>query len=296
MTPFTQGSATLRWLTLAGGPILLYAIIYAVPVLQLFRSSLDQFDPVKGAISAVDLGFYAKFLTDSYYLGVLWRTIRLSLVITAISAVAAYPISYYLARSRGWFRQVLLILLLIPLVTSPVVVAYGWLILLGSKGIINEIVLALGLSDEPIKLIYRELTLVIGLVHVLIPFMVLAIAAPLQNLDWNLVLAARSLGATGAGAFWRVVLPLSLAGVATGSLIVFSLAMSAYAVPALIAGPQVKVMSELIYEQGMALLNWPFAAAMAVILLVVTTGVLAGARGLGALQEQRSLHRSPETA
>src|SRR5207244_10247806 len=126
------------------------------------------------------------------------------------------------------FRQIFLIFLLIPLVTSPVVVAYGWLILLGSKGVINDTLMALGIVDEPIKLIYRELTLTIGLVHVLIPFMVLAIAAPLQTLDWNLVLAARSLGATGAKAFWQIVLPLSIPGIGTGSLIVFSLAMSAY--------------------------------------------------------------------
>ena len=277
-----------RWLLLAGGPLILYSIVYALPVLQLFRGSLDQFHPLKGAISAVDFAFYVKFLTDPYYLGVLWRTIRLSLTITVICAVAGYPISYYLARGSGRFRQLLIIVLLIPLVTSPVVVAYGWLILLGSKGLVNDILIAVGATDEPIKLIYTEFTLIIGLVHVLIPFMVLAIAAPLQNLDWNLVLAARSLGATGPGAFWRIVLPLSLPGIATGSLIVFSLAMSAYAVPVLIAGPQVKVMSELIYEQGMALLNWPFAAAMSVLLLVVTTGVLAGARGIAFWQARRT--------
>ncbi|MGE4247488.1 MAG: ABC transporter permease [Parvibaculaceae bacterium] len=292
MSPQVSSGSIRQWLVLAGAPIVLYAVIYALPVLELFRGSLDRFDPVKGAISAFDFGFYEKFLTDSYYLGVLWRTIRISLVITVICAVAGYPVSYFLARSRSWLRQVVLIFLLIPLVTSPVVVAYGWLILLGSKGVINEIIMALGLSDEPIKLIYREFTLTIGLVHVLVPFMVLAVAAPLQNLDWNLVLAARSLGATGTGAFLRIVLPLSLAGVATGSLIVFSLSMSAYAVPALIAGPQVKVMSELIYEQGMSLLNWPFAAAMSVILLVVTTGVLAGARGLETLRTNLALRRT----
>jgi putative spermidine/putrescine transport system permease protein len=186
-----------RWLLLAGGPLVLYGVIYGLPVLQLFRGSLDQFHPLKGAISAVDPAFYVKFLGDPYYLGVLWRTIRLSLTITVISALAGYPISYYLARSTGRLRQILVIFLLIPLVTSPVVVAYGWLILLGSKGVINNILIAAGVTDEPIKLIYTELTLTIGLVHVLIPFMVLAIAAPLQNLDWNLVLAARSLGASG---------------------------------------------------------------------------------------------------
>lgn len=117
--------------------------------------------------------------------------------------------------------------------------------------------------------------------------MVLSIAAPLQNMNWTLVLAARSLGATGAAAFWWIVLPLSLPGVATGSLIVFSLAMSAYAVPALIAGPQAKIMSQLIYEQGISLLNWPFAAAMSIILIVATTGLVAVARCAAAWRSHR---------
>ncbi|CAN5197137.1 ABC transporter permease [soil metagenome] len=287
MTQGLQMHPVRNWLLLAGGPAVVFALIYGLPILQLFRGSLDRFDPITGSISAVDPGYYIKFLTDSYYLGVLWRTIRLSLTITIICAVAGYPLSYFLARSTGRFRQTLIIILLIPLVTSPVVVAYGWLILLGSKGVINDTFIALGLIDEPIKLIYREMTLTIGLVHVLIPFMVLAIAAPLQNLDWNLVLAARSLGAGGTRAFRHVIFPLSLPGIATGSLIVFSLAMSAYAVPALIAGPQVKVMSELIYEQGMSLLNWPFAAAMAVILIAVTTGLMAGAGGVSFAKRRR---------
>ncbi len=278
------GSDLRGWLALASIPIIIFAVIYAVPMIQLVRGSFDQFDPIKGPISAFDPGFYVKFLTDSYYLGVLWRTARVSVKIAVICAVAGYPIAYFLARSKSRLRQVVMIFLLIPLVTSPVVVAYGWLILLGTRGIVNNVLVGLGIVGAPIKLVYTELTLVIGLVHVLLPFMVLAIAAPLQNLNWNLVLAARSLGATGMIAFWRIVLPLSLPGIMTGTLIVFSLAMSAYAVPALIAGPQAKIMSELIYEQGMALLNWPFAAAMSVILVLATTGVVALARGAAVLR------------
>jgi putative spermidine/putrescine transport system permease protein len=272
---------TTGWLLLAGGPALLFAVLYAWPMLQLARGSLDAFDPIKGASPAWQPGFYVKFLTDSYYLGVLWRTVRLSLEITVIAALAGYPIAWFLVRSRARLRPLLVIVLLVPLVTSPVVVAYGWLVLLGSKGLVNQLLVGIGLTDEPIKLIFTPFTLVIGLVHVLATFMVLAIAASLQTIDWNLVLAARSLGAGGWRAFRLIVLPLSLPGLATGCLLVFSLSMSAYAVPALIAGPQVKVMSELIYEQGMALLNWPFAACMSLILVASTTGILAAAGGLG---------------
>lgn len=279
------------WLTLAALPLIVFGIIYAVPMVELVRASFNRFDPVTGAIPALDPGYYIKFLTDSYYLGVLWRTVRISVVIAVICAVAGYPISYFLARSKSGLRQVVMIFLLIPLVTSPVVVAYGWLILLGSRGVVNDVLLSLGIVNAPIKLVYTELTLVIGLVHVLLPFMVLSIAAPLQNMNWTLVLAARSLGASGASAFWWIVLPLSLPGVATGSLIVVSLAMSAYAVPALIAGPQAKIMSQLIYEQGISLLNWPFAAAMSVILIIATTGLVGVARSAAAWRSYRQQQR-----
>lgn len=281
-----------RWLLLASVPFILFAVIYAVPILQVFRGSLDHFDPITGSIPALQPGWYVKFLTDGFYLGVLWRTVRLSLMITAICAVAGYPVAYFLVRSASRLRPVLIIVLLVPLVTSPVVVAYGWLVLLGSKGLINQILIGLGITDEPIKMIYTAFTLVLGLVHVLAAFMVLAVAASLQSVDWSLVLAARSLGASGWRAFWGVVLPLSLPGVATGALVVFSLSMSAYAVPALIAGPQVKVMSELIYEQGMALLNWPFGAAMSVILLVSTTGVLTAANAAGRWRRRPAIGRA----
>jgi putative spermidine/putrescine transport system permease protein len=265
-------------------------------MLQIIRASLDQFDPITGVIPAWRLDFYTKFLGDSYYLGVLWRTVRLSLMITAITAVGGYPISYFLARNRGRLRSALVIVLLVPLVTSPVVVAYGWLILLGSQGVVNQALIGLGLIDEPVKLIYTQFTLVLGLVQVLAAFMVLSIATALQKVDWNLVLAARSLGAGGWRAFASVILPLSLPGVATGSLMVFSLSMSAYAVPALIAGPQVKVMSELIYEQTMALLNWPFASCMSILLLLSTTGVLVASTALGRLRRSREQARAGRAA
>jgi len=286
----------VRWLRLAALPAVLFAVIYAWPMFQILRGSLDGFDPITGVIPALKPDFYIKFLTDSYYLGVLWHTVRFSLIVTVVTAVAGYPISFFLVRNRGRLRPVLIIILLVPLVTSPVVVAYGWLVLLGSQGIVNDLLIALGITDEPIKMIYTAFTLVLGLVQVLATFMVLSIAASLQSVDWNLVLAARSLGASGWRSFATVILPLSLPGVGTGCLLVFSLSMSAYAVPALIAGPQVKVMSELIYEQTMALLNWPFAGCMSIILLLSTTGVFMAATMLGRWWSARSYERAARAA
>ena len=273
----TLGTAKkiVRWWALVIVPMAVFAVLYAAPVAQLLRSSLDGFDPIKGVIPEFSFKFYTKFLSDPFYLGVLLRTVRLSLTITVLCAVLCYPFSYYIARSEGKMRSLAIVMLVIPLVSSPVVVAYGWLILLGRQGIINDVVLYTGLVNSPVKLIYREGTLVTGLVYANAAFMVFAVSASIRAIDWNLVLAARSLGASSRKSFLLVVLPLSLPGIIAGSLLVFSLSMAAYAVPALVAGPQVKVMSTLIYQQSMALLNWPFAASMSVMLAVCTTGVLA---------------------
>jgi putative spermidine/putrescine transport system permease protein len=160
------------------------------------------------------------------------------------------------------------------LVTSVIAVSYGWLILLGKTGLVNQVLLALHLSDRPMKLMYSETGIVIALVQVQLVFMVISLAASLQAIDSNLSRAARSLGAGAWRTFWTVIFPLSLPGLRTGSLLVFSLSMSAYGIPALVGGPRVKVLSYLIYEQSISLLNWPFAASMAVILLASTTGLI----------------------
>jgi putative spermidine/putrescine transport system permease protein len=248
----TEGPRARRlstWLALAILPLIIYGVLYALPIYDLVRSSFNTFDPLKGTSSAFQTGFYRDFLTDPFYLGVLWRTVRISVTVTMICALGGFPMAYFLARSESGMRSFLLIVLLIPLVTSPVVVAYGWLVLLGTQGIVNDLLIAAGIIDMPVKLVFREFTLVLGLVYVSAAFMVLATAASLKNLDWNLVLAV-------------------------------------------IAGPQVKVMSELIYQQGMALLNWPFAACMSVILVAATTGVLAVSDLFARLRQLRVAKRS----
>lgn len=263
------------WFLLAGIPLLVFLVLYGLPVLHLFRISLDRFDPNQGILSALQPGYYAKFLGDGYYLSILWRTVRISLLTTAVAAILAYPVSFYLVASAGWRQTLLLIVLVLPLVTSVIVVSYGWLILLGQTGLANRVLLTLHLTQRPLKLMYSETGILVALVQVQLVFMVLSLSASLRGIDLNLTRAARSLGAGAWRAFWLVVFPLSLPGLRTGALLVFSLSMSAYGIPALIGGPRVKVLSYLIYEQSISLLNWPFAASMAVILLASTTGLLA---------------------
>src|SRR4051794_6130961 len=273
-----EGSLLKSWLALALVPMALFAVFYVVPVFQLFWLSLSRFDPTVGIVPALDPGYFVAFLADSYYLGILGRTVAISVATTAATAILAYPVAIYLLACKGWRQTGLLIVLVLPLVTSSIVVSYGWLILLGQKGLVNEIVLALGLTSAPLQLMYTDTGIVIGLTHVLLVFMALSIAASLQAIDTNLSKAARSLGATSWTTFRKITFPLTLPGLRTGCLLVFSLSMSAYATPVLIGGPRRKVLSYLIYQQSSGLLNWPFAAAMAVILLASTLAVVAAAR------------------
>lgn len=267
------GAANLRrWLLLAAVPLVVFAILYAVPVLRLFWLSFSRFDPNVGIIPAFDPSYYVAFLTDSYYLGVLGRTLALSLATTLITAILSYPLATYLLTSRGWRQTTLVIILILPLVTSSIVVSYGWLILLGQNGLVNQIAGALGLPQP--QLMYTDTGIIIGLTHVLLVFMALSITASMQSIDGNLAKAARSLGASPMTTFWRITFPLSIPGLRSGALLVFSLSMSAYAVPVLVGGPRRKVLSFLIFQQSTGLLNWPFAAAMAVILLATTLAVV----------------------
>lgn len=288
-------SSQLRnWLILAGLPLVLFAIFYVVPVLQLFWLSLSRFDPSVGIIPAVDPGYFISFLGDGYYLGILGRTILISLATTLVTAILAYPLATYLLAARGWRQTGLVIVLVLPLVTSSIVVSYGWLILLGQKGLVNQIVTSLGF--EPLQLMYTDTGIVIGLTHVLLVFMTLSVAASMQGIDANLSRAARSLGASPWTAFRKIVFPLTLPGLRTGCLLVFSLSMSAYATPVLIGGPRRKVLSFLIYQQSSGLLNWPFAAAMAVILLASTLGIVGLVRLYETSRRQAILRRVAQDA
>jgi putative spermidine/putrescine transport system permease protein len=287
----TARSPMVTWLALAGVPFILFLVLYAGPVLQLFRLSLSRFDPSVGVIPDFQLGYYIQFLTDGYYLGILERTIAISLVTTAACAVLAYPIAYYLISAHGWRMTTLLVVLLLPLVTSSVAISYGWLILLGPQGLVNQALIGLGVTAVPLKLMYSEAGIIIGLTHVLLVFMVLSVASSLRGVDANMVKAARSLGAGPWTAFRKIVFPQTVPGLRTGALLVFSLSMSAYATPVLIGGLRIKVLSYLIFQQSSALLNWPFASAMAVILLAGTAGVLGLVSAYGQWSRMRSHRR-----
>ncbi|HWC02339.1 MAG TPA: ABC transporter permease [Methylomirabilota bacterium] len=277
-----------RWLPalLVGPTLLLLLVAFVAPLGILLVYSFYESRPGGVMIPAFTLAQYRRFLGDPFYLYVLWRTVLLGLWVTAWCIVLGYPLAYVLARTRSrTVRSVLVTLLLVPLMTSVVVRSYGWMILLANNGLINKALLALGLTSAPVQLLFNTTGVVIALVAILLPYMVLTLVPVIQNIAPALEEASQSLGASPTRMFRDVVVPLSLPGVAAGSILVFVLTIAAYATPRLVGGSRLLVMPIFVYDQTMALLNWPFASATSFILLALVLGLMALQ---GRLVERRS--------
>jgi putative spermidine/putrescine transport system permease protein len=201
--------------------------------------------------------------------------LRLGVVVTALTLLATYPIALFLARTQSRWRGLLVALAIAPLLTSTVVRTYGWLVILGNDGLVNGALLGIGLIEQPLRLINDEIGVVIGLVEILMPYMALGLLSGFGRINPDLEEAAMSLGAHPLRAFWRVTLPLSLPGIATGVLLVFVLTISSFVTPQLLGGGRVFLMATEIYDQATYTLDWPFAAAVSFLLLVLFGVVIA---------------------
>ncbi|WP_342642671.1 ABC transporter permease [Rhodoligotrophos ferricapiens] len=224
--------------------------------------------------TALTLTHYLQFVTDSYFIGIALRTFGLALVVTLLTAIIGYPVAWFLARSQSRFKHLVFLGVVSPLLVSIVVRTIGWTILLGNEGLVNAALLALGIIDEPVRLMQSFWSVVVGMVHVLLPFMVLSIASVLGKIDGSLMEAAAVLGANPRRTFTRVVLPLSVQGIAAGSVIVFCLCIGAYITPIWLGRGHVTVMSISIYEQMVVMVEWPLGAAASMILTFATLLIL----------------------
>lgn len=250
--------------------VLFVSLFLLLPLCIMLRYSLNRFVPGRLMVEALTFENYAKFLSDPFYQGVLWTTLWTSALSTAIALVAGFPVAYYLVRSAGpRLRQVLLLLILLPLLMGNAVRTAAWMVILGERGVLSGITSALGIAERA-GLMYTPTAVVIGLVSVLLPFMVITLQSVLEGLDETVEQAAASLGAPPWRGFVRVVLPLSLPGTLAGTALCFVLAMNAYATPVLIGGPQFKMMAPEVYNQVAKAMNWPFGTALAFVLMAVT--------------------------
>ncbi|MEB0103690.1 ABC transporter permease, partial [Pseudomonas sp. CCI3.2] len=210
--------------------------------------------------------------SDSYYYEIFFRTLWISAVVTLLCVVIGVPEAYILSRMGTPWRSIFLILILTPLLISVVVRAFGWSLLLGSDGLVNQAIQAFG--GHPVKLLYTSFAIIIALVHVMLPFMIIPVWTSLQKLDPSAEQAALSLGASQAKVMRLVVLPQVMPGVLSGTLIVFGLSASSFAIPGLLGGRRLKMVATVVYDQYLSELNWPMGAAIAVVLLVINLLVM----------------------
>jgi putative spermidine/putrescine transport system permease protein len=259
------------WL-LAGPGAALFAALVVLPLALTLILSFHVFDPATGIKDQYTLAHYAAVITDDYYLGVFWRTLRLAALTTLICAAIGAPEAYILSRMREPWRSVFLLAIIGPLLVSVVVRTFGWSMLLGQTGLVNEALRPLGFGT--VRLLYTETAIVIALVHVMLPFMVIPVWTSLQKLDPMVEAAAWTLGASRFTALRRVVMPQVTMGLLSGSLVVFGLSASAFAVPALLGGRRLKVAATLVYDEYMNELNWPLGAAIAILVLAINLVIM----------------------
>lgn len=256
--------------------LLLFGILLLTPLVATALLSLHSFSMNTGIQDVYRLDNYRDIFTDSYFHGVFLRTFRIALLVTVVSIALGAPEAYILNRMRNPWRGIFLLIGLGPLLISVVSRTLGWVLLFGTTGLVNRGLQAIGLIAEPLQFMYSETGVVIALTHVLVPFMVISVWASLQRLDPQVENAALSLGAGPITILRRIVLPQVVPGILSGAIIVFALAASAFATPAIIGGRRLKVVSTLAYDEFLNTLDWPLGAAIAVLLLVAIVAIVVG--------------------
>jgi putative spermidine/putrescine transport system permease protein len=266
-----RGGARMTAASLVSPATILVAIGLLIPLVILFRYSLNEFvAPKKLMVEAVTLASYVKFFTDPYYVNVLTRTLRVAVTVTALCLVLGFPLAYVLARTQSRHKNLLLMLVVLPLFVGNAVRAAGWMTLFGSKGAINATLMGLGVIAAPLEIMYTETAVIIGITAVNLPFMVLSLQSVIEGIGRDVEEAAFSLGAGPFAMFRRVLWPLALPGVLAGTILTFILGMNAYATPVLLGGPKFQMMGPLVYGQFAGVNNWPFGAAISFILMTAT--------------------------
>ncbi len=259
------------------GPATAFVVIgLLAPLAILLRYSFNAFEPRRMMVVTFTLENYEKFFADPYYTSVLWTTLRVAALCTVACLVMGLPLAYVLARTQSRFKNLLIMLVVLPLFVGNAVRAAGWMTVFGSKGFLNVTLLQVGIIGQPLQIMYTEGAVVAGIIAVNLPYMVLTLQSVIEGINRNLEEAAFSLGAAPATMFRRVLLPLALPGILAGTILTFILGMNAYATPVLLGGPKFKMMGPLVYGQ-FQLNNWPFGASAAFVLMTATLTLTATA-------------------
>lgn len=259
-----------QWGIVLAPAVLFFLFFFVIPMLVMFLQSFLENHSINS--STFTFKNYLHIFSSQYYWKVLGQTFLIGLEVTFFSLVIGYTLAYVMVRiiHNRRIRRIVYMLVLAPLFTSAIVRAFGWFVILGRQGIVNKGLMTFGFTNEPVSLLFNQTSIVIGLTHILVPFMILSITSVLQNIDISFELAARDLGASSFQSFRTIIFPLTRPGILSGSLIVFTLAVSSYVVPSVLGGGKIKVMPTLVYEEFMVRFNWAFGSALAIFMLAAT--------------------------
>lgn len=264
--------AYLSRVLLLAPAFLLIAVFFVLPLLYMLRYSLARYDPITLIVPVWSLENYAKFLRDEYLQAILFRTFRISLLTTLATLVLGYPLAYYMTMARGVEKVLLAMAVLTPTMVSHIILGYAWLVLLGPQsGVLSALLRGLGLLASPLRIMYTEWGILLGLTHFTLVYMVLSLHSALEAIDANYLRAAGILGATPLQAFRRITLPLSLPGIFSGCILTFAISSSAFMIPFVLGGRQLPMLSVLAYDLNTSVLNWPLGAATGLMLLAIST-------------------------
>jgi putative spermidine/putrescine transport system permease protein len=275
----TNNNAYDLWLALPLG--IFFILFFVAPLLILIFVSLH----TDTSMAKIGLTQYAKFLFDPFSLKVLAHTLWIGVQVTALCLLLGFPMAWAYLRAPGWAQTVLILVILLPLLTSVVVRTFAWIVILGRQGIVNSTLLSLGVIDTPLRLLYTETGMVVALAQVQMPLMVLPLITALSRLDPNLMDASSALGAGQWRTFFKVTLPLTLPGIIAGCLLTYAASITAFITQTLVGGGQLLFMPMYLYQQATTLNNWPFAAAISIIFLVAVLGAVTLFNVLGRLSK-----------
>lgn len=262
---FSSGPFSGRGAWPALPALILLFVFFLFPVVRMLGLSLE----------GGTLDWYAKALGEGLYLRVMWNTFEIALLVTLFCLLLGYPLGFLIATTTPGWATFGFICVLLPLWTSVLVRTYAWMVLLGRNGVFNRLLMDGGITSDPIPMLHNFTGVLIGMVHVLLPYVVLPVYGAVRRVDPAIPAAAAGLGAPSWRIFWRIYLPLTLNGIFAGAVLVFVLSLGFFITPALLGGGRVIMIAVLIEQQVREALNWPFAAALSAVLLVATFAVYA---------------------
>jgi spermidine/putrescine transport system permease protein len=252
-------------------PLYAFTLLFILgPLVYLVILSFLERAEIWGVVNKFSFQNYIN-ITQPIYLETFYESVKLALISTALVVLIGYPFGYFMAKLSAAWRKRMMLLLMIPFWISSLIRLYGWIIIFRANGTLDQILMNTGITDAPLKLLYTYPAVTVGMVYALVPFMIFSVYSSAEKLDWNMVEAARDLGASRWQAFWTISLKLTLPGLLSGVVLTFIPSMGLFFIADILGGNKVVLVGNLIQEQLMKAHNWPFAAALSVVLMILTS-------------------------